>query len=46
MPVEAARSQVVNRIINQNRKAYDAELMRALREKAEADGRLNVSIEL
>ena len=46
MPVEAARSQVVNRIINQNRKAYDAELMRALREKAEADGQLNVAIEL
>lgn len=42
MPIEAAKGQIVNRLLNKNRKAYDAQLMQALREKAEADGRLKI----
>ncbi len=46
MPLDAARNLVVNRLINQNRKAYDAQLMQTLRSEAEADGRLRYFIEL
>lgn len=44
MPLEAARGQIVNRLLNKNRKAYDAQLMQALRDKAEEDGRLVIEM--
>lgn len=44
MPLEAARGQIVNRLLNKNRKAYDAQLMQALRDKAEEDGRLVIEL--
>lgn len=42
MPLEAARGQIVNRLLNANRKAYEIRLLRDLREAAVADNRLKI----
>ena len=46
MPVEAARSQIVNRLLNIHRHAYDDALINDLYQAAVAQGRLKVSADL
>ena len=40
MPIEAARAQIINRLLNQRRPAYDANIMNELYQKAVADEHL------
>lgn len=46
MPIEAARSQIVNRLLNINRPTYDSMLLNDLYQRALADKRLILSTEL
>lgn len=43
MPFEAARSQIINRLLNLNRSEYDRKLMNDLYQKAQSDSRLHVN---
>lgn len=43
MPLEAARSQIVNRLLNINRAAYDATILNDLYQQALNDNRLTIS---
>ena len=43
MPVEAARSQIINRLLNINRAAYDAALLNELYQRALADKHLIIN---
>lgn len=44
MPLEAARSQIVNRLLNFNRAEYDAKMLNDLYQRALADGKLDVRL--
>lgn len=43
-PLEAARAQIINRLIAADRKAYDAELLQGLYTRAKESGRLKVNL--
>lgn len=44
MPLEAARGQIVNRLVNSDRKEYERDLTRALYDRALETGRLKVNL--
>lgn len=46
MPLEAARSQIINRLLNINRSSYDAMLLNELYQKALSDKRLTLNHDL
>lgn len=46
MPLEVAKSQIINRLLNINRAAYDAELLNELYQRAITDKRLKLAPEL